>query len=280
MNKIKQSEGDAVCCLCQSPIFEKSLEINIVPQKTCPFDCIYCRCQALSRKSIDPIDFVPIDGIKYYLKQALGVDSHPEYLVLSGKGDPSLYKKLIPLLREIRSMTDVPIAVVSSGGVLWRHDVQHDLSQADVVFAIIDTANTTAYHYINRPIDAVPFKRYLRGILDFSLLFKGRFWLQVTLLNGINAIEAEIKKLADVLGGIKVDKIFVRTDSYSLGKEIVPPLKNEELAEFARYFGNNTVVIEPKQASERTFDFNSEKRKGYWVFFNIKRLAISKPHSG
>ena len=129
---------------------------------------------------------------------------------------------------------------------MWRHDVQHDLSHVDVVLAKLDTADTTAYHYINRPMDTIPFKRYLNGLLDFSRTFKGRFWLQVTLLNGINSLEAEIDKLTAITAGIKVDKIFVRTDSFLLAKEMVPPLGNEQLREFAGYFGKNTIVIEQK----------------------------------
>ena len=246
MKKSKKSAGGASCRVHQSPIFGNSLEIDIVPNKSCPFDCIYCSQDATKRKIIDPIEYVPIANIIHDLGQSLRSYPDPEYLVLSGTGDPSLYKGMMPLVREIRSLTEVPIAVASSGGVLWRHDVQQNLSHVDVILAKLDAGDMTIYHYINRPIDTVPFKRYLKGLLDFSRTFKGRFWLQVTLLNGINALEAEIGKLATITARIKVDKIFVCTDSFLLAKEMVPPLKNEELREFARYFGNNAVVIEQK----------------------------------
>ena len=232
------------CHIYQSPIFGSTIEIDFVEPKVCPFDCGYCPFGTTTRRIIDLIDGPEAEDVIRDLQRILPIAPLPEYLLLSGKGDPVIYKELGSLIEKIREVTKIPIAVITSGGVLWRQDVQHELAHVDAVLSILDSPDKMKYHQINRPLDVVPFDRYLNGLVQFSHVFHGNFWLHTTLVSNMNTIDSDIELLAREIDLIKCQRVFLRSVGYKEGKAIAPPLESAKLHEFAHRFGTDVVVRE------------------------------------
>ena len=57
----------------------------------------------------------------------------PDYITLSGSGEPTLYSRTGELIGRIKSMTDTPVAVLTNGSLLWRGEVRGELLDADLV---------------------------------------------------------------------------------------------------------------------------------------------------
>ena len=91
----------------------RSLGVDLVPFKTCSYDCIYCQLGRTTNKTIQRKEWVPIDIVTEQLKKKL--DSKPDYITLSGSGEPTLYSRLEELIFKIKEITDIPVAVITNG---------------------------------------------------------------------------------------------------------------------------------------------------------------------
>jgi wyosine [tRNA(Phe)-imidazoG37] synthetase (radical SAM superfamily) len=123
-------------------------------------------------------------------------------------------------------------------------EVRRAVLRADIVTAILDASDSTIFSCVNRPHGDISFENYIKGIQAFSQSFKGDLWLRVHLLDGITAIEAEVKKIATMIERIKPKKIFIQTTSPQSKESFAIPIENERLHYFKRFFGKNAMVVE------------------------------------
>ncbi|HOF19312.1 MAG TPA: radical SAM protein, partial [Phycisphaerae bacterium] len=67
----------------------RSLGVDLVPFKTCTYDCIYCQLGRTTHKTVERREWVPLDDVLAELKEKLA--ARPDYITLSGSGEPTLY---------------------------------------------------------------------------------------------------------------------------------------------------------------------------------------------
>jgi wyosine [tRNA(Phe)-imidazoG37] synthetase (radical SAM superfamily) len=115
-----------------------SLGVDIVPYKICSLDCIYCQLGRTVRKSIVRKMYTQKDDVLGEVKEVLDTDQLIDYITFSGSGEPTLNSGIGELIREIKAITSIPLAVLTNGTLLFREDVQKDLLKADVVLPSLD----------------------------------------------------------------------------------------------------------------------------------------------
>ena len=74
----------------------RSLGADLVPFKTCTYDCIYCQLGRTTNKTTQRKEWVPSDVVIDQLKRKL--DCKPDYITLSGSGEPTLFLRLEELI--------------------------------------------------------------------------------------------------------------------------------------------------------------------------------------
>jgi len=153
----------------------RSLGVDLVPYKTCTFDCIYCQLGCTTDKTIDRREWVPLGDLLEDVKAALVRE--PDYVTLSGSGEPTLYARLGELIAGIRSMTSVPVAVLTNGSLFWKPEVRKELLQADLVVPSLDAGTERSYLQVNRPHSEVTFERLIEGLEAFGREYAGQLWL-------------------------------------------------------------------------------------------------------
>lgn len=158
----------------------RSLGVDLVPFKTCSYDCIYCQLGRTTNKTIQQKEWFPLDEILSQLTEKLYLK--PNYITLSGSGEPTLYSKCDELIRKIKKITDVPVAVLTNGSLLWMPQVRASLMDADLVIPSLDAGSAELFNYINRPHADISFKNMLCGLIEFGGNIKGHtgwkfFWL-------------------------------------------------------------------------------------------------------
>ena len=158
----------------------RSLGVDLVPLKTCSYDCIYCQLGRTTCKTIERKEWVPLDAVLNELEGKLS--TRPDYITLSGSGEPTLYSRLDEVIERIKSITDIPVAVLTNGSLLWQEDVQQQLAAADLVMPSLDAGDPATFHLVNRPHEALTFEKMLSGLIAFRQHFHGRYWLEVLLL--------------------------------------------------------------------------------------------------
>jgi wyosine [tRNA(Phe)-imidazoG37] synthetase (radical SAM superfamily) len=85
----------------------RSLRIDLIPFKTCTYDCIYCQLGRTTNKTIQGKEWVPIDSVIEQLKDKL--DYKLGYITFSGSGKPTLLSRLVELISVIKDITNIPV---------------------------------------------------------------------------------------------------------------------------------------------------------------------------
>ena len=221
----------------------RSLGVDLIPPKTCPYHCIYCEvgpttCQTRQRFAFQTEAI--IEELADYLK-APGV--RPDVITLAGSGEPTLNLGLGRIIREIKAMSQIPVAVLTNGALLYLPEVRRELAAADVVLPSLDAGRAETYAAINRPIAELTFESLLDGLTAFRREYRGRIWLEVMLLKGLNDTEEELALLRRALAEIAPDKIQLNTAVRPVVEAAARPLDQAEMEAAAVFLGGPVEVI-------------------------------------
>ncbi len=219
----------------------RSLGIDLVPFKTCTYDCIYCQLGKTTRKTVKKKEWVPVEKVLRDIKEKL--KTRPDYITLSGSGEPTLYSRIGELIRGIKEMTSIPVAVLTNGSMLSDTGVQESLMEADLVIPSLDAGDTDIFKYVNRPHESVTFKSMTEGLKGFRSKYSGEYWLEIFLLGGVTGITSEVEKIAAIAHDIMPDRIQLNTVSRPPAEEFAYPVLQSKMMEFAKIFGKNCEVI-------------------------------------
>ncbi len=219
----------------------RSLGIDLVPFKTCTYDCIYCQLGKTTRKTVEKKEWVPVEKVLRDIKEKL--ETRPDYITLSGSGEPTLYSRIGELIRCIKEMTSIPVAVLTNGSMLSDTGVQESLMDADLVIPSLDAGDADIFKYVNRPHESITFKSMTEGLKDFRSKYSGEYWLEIFLLGGVTGITSEVEKIAAIAHDIMPDRIQLNTVSRPPAEEFAYPVLQSKMMEFAKIFGKNCEVI-------------------------------------
>ena len=113
-----------------------------------------------------------MDAVLHELKQKL--TSRPDYITLSGSGEPTLHSRLGEIIEHIQAMSDVPVAVLTNGSFLWQKEVREEVALADVVMPSLDAGDALLFQAVNRPHPEITFDELVSGLEQFRREFTGQ----------------------------------------------------------------------------------------------------------
>ena len=87
--------------------------------------------------TIERKEYIPVEPVLAELKAALAEGLKADYITLAGSGEPTLNSRLGDLIDGIKKLTDIPVAILTNGTLLYREDVRADCIKADVVICHI-----------------------------------------------------------------------------------------------------------------------------------------------
>ncbi|MCD6287955.1 MAG: radical SAM protein, partial [Candidatus Hydrogenedentes bacterium] len=209
----------------------RSLGVDLVPFKTCTYDCIYCQLGRTTNKTMERKEWVPLEEVMAELQEKLCC--RPDYITLSGSGEPTLYSRIDELIENIRSITDTPIAALTNGSLLWQKDVRDQLMAADLVVPSLDAGSATMFAAVNRPRQDITFDRLLEGLVEFREQFTGKLWLEVFLLAGYTADTSEVRRIAKHIEVIRPDRVQLNTVARPPAETFALPVTQERLLKYA-----------------------------------------------
>lgn len=242
----------------------RSLGVDLVPYKTCSFDCLYCELGTTTHLTLDrkthsaPQEI--IDELKGYLKK---LALQPDYITLGGSGEPTLHSQIGTIIAEIKKMTSIPVAVLTNSSLLYRADVKEDLLRADVILPSLDTVSPSLFTYLNRPHPSLDLKKIIQGLIDFRKLFTGQIWLEILFCRGVNDSEEEVMRLHEVIREINPDKIQLNTLDRPPAEDSVFPVGREELERIKRFFGEKTEIITGSLPEDARGSIADSKKRVY-----------------
>lgn len=243
----------------------KSLGISPIPRKTCNYSCIYCQLGRTDKMTNERKEFFSLKNIinefKNYLKENFAFD----VVTIVGEGEPTLYSKLGDLIKEIKKITDKPVAVITNGALLNSKEVRSELMNADIVLPSLDAYNEEISKKIDRPLGTIHFQDELNGLIQFSNEYKGQLFLEIMLVSNINCDPKSIEAFKQILKKIKYDRVYINTPVRPPAESFVKTISKAEMRYAVEELGG--ISIDMLSSGE----FFSEIKDSYEAILNIIR---------
>ncbi|MEW6380278.1 MAG: radical SAM protein [bacterium] len=222
----------------------RSLGVDMVPYKTCSFNCVYCElgrttCQTLQRKSFLDAGLV-IEELKERLAQLAG---EVDYITLAGSGEPTLNADLGDLVARIRELTATPIAVLTNSSLLPDPEVRKELHGVDLIVPSLDAVTQKVFEQVNLPLEGISAGEILESLIRLRKEFPGQIWLEILFCRGINDHQAEVEHLVKAVQAIAPDQIQLNTVVRPPAFQGIMPSPPERLAQIAALLGPRAVVV-------------------------------------
>jgi wyosine [tRNA(Phe)-imidazoG37] synthetase (radical SAM superfamily) len=220
----------------------RSLGLDITPYKTCTFDCVYCQLGRTTNKTVQRRDYIAKDSILCGLRDFLSEgEEDVDYITFAGSGEPTLHSGIGEMIDAIKTMTDIPVVVITNGSLLFREDVRCDLSNADVVLPSLDAATISAFRAVNQPHESLSVDRIIEGLRMFREVFSGEFRLEIMFVRGVNDGTDEITALSDAISVIDPDRVQLNTVVRPPRGDVLP-VDEDEMVRIREAFGGNFDV--------------------------------------
>jgi len=220
-----------------------SLGINVIPFKTCTFDCIYCQLDKTTHKTIERKEYIPTQEILGQLKQALSIEKKIDYITFSGSGEPTLHSEIGKIIKTIKKITSIPIAVITNGSLLFEKKLRNDLQNADLVVPSLDAVTDEIFKKIDRPHPSLNIEKIINSFKDFRREYKGLIWLEIMLAKGINDDLKHLQKIKTIITEINPDKIQLNTVVRPPNEKFAKPLNLKDLEKIRDFLGYGCEVI-------------------------------------
>ena len=228
----------------------KSLGIDTIPLKTCNWNCIYCQLGRTHPLTNERMEYVPCRDIIIELEHALRVH-HPgeiDWITFVGSGEPTLHNGLGWLIRQVKRLTEFPVAVITNGSLLYRSEVRTELSAADAVLPSLDAGTLDLYRKINRPWPKLTFQRLVDGLGLFRREYTGKLWVEVMLIKDVNDTETALKEISSIMDSIRPDEVHLSLPTRPPAESWVQPAQEDGLQRARAILGQLARVLVPPQA--------------------------------
>ena len=190
----------------------RSLGIDLVPQKTCTFDCAYCECGRTTVLTLERREYVPTDRVIAELDDCLAKAPDIDYVTFAGSGEPTLHSGIGDIISFIKDRYPrYRVAVLTNGALFVDPDVRAALMRADLVVPSLDAVSEDIFRDINRPSPGITAGQVVAGLIAFSREFPGVIWLEVFIVPGKNDTDEELLRLRDAVAAIAPDRVQVNT---------------------------------------------------------------------
>jgi len=249
----------------------RSLGIDVIPPKTCSFDCIYCESGPTTRLSVKRENFSEPVEIIEQLRAFFRL--HPnavDVLTFSSAGEPTLYEGLAELIALVkRAYPAIPLIVLTNGSLLWQPEVRRSLLKADRVVPSLDAVTAAVFRDINRPHPTLEPDRIIEGIHAFRKEYKGQLHIEIVLVSRVNDTPQELSALAQVVESIRPDKIELNTVVRPPARTGTRGLTEERMRWAASFFSSlNAEIVGAFKACELNC---SEEQIGIRIIETVER---------
>lgn len=183
------------------------LEVNILPEKYCNFDCIFCPI-GRSQNKVDTQK--PFDEMESSLRELERMieKTKAELIFINSKGEALVNDKIGYIINLIKDK-GLPVRLLSNGYLLGRDEYVEIANRCDEVIGEIKTITEEDFQKVQRPINGYTIEEYISNMVSFNKQYKGKFIFEITIIKGYNDNEDSIQKIKNIIKEISPDKIII-----------------------------------------------------------------------
>ncbi len=189
-----------------------SLGIDLIPYKTCSYDCVYCECGPTTLRTVTRQEFFPAEEVMAELRAVLAPHPQLDSITLAGSGEPTLSLSLGRVIGSVKDeFPDYTVSVLTNGSLLTEPAVREELLLADRVIPTLTTTSQATFERIHRPHPALEVGAIIAGMERFRMEYSGALWLEVFVIPGLNTSATELAGLRDAIERIDPDRVQLNT---------------------------------------------------------------------
>jgi wyosine [tRNA(Phe)-imidazoG37] synthetase (radical SAM superfamily) len=220
-----------------------SLGVDLVPRKRCSFDCIYCQVGKSANKEVERRNFFNPEDIVNEIVSEVKRQRNIDVITFSGSGEPTLNLDIGWIIKETKNRVKLPVSVITNSSLLADEKVRFDLSLSDFVLPSLDAVSEEVFLQINRPHPLIKINDIIQGLKRFRAEYKGKIWLEIMLVKGINDGPDELEKIRGMIEYIGADKIQLNTVTRPPAEENARGLSSAALKKICASFGEGAEII-------------------------------------
>jgi wyosine [tRNA(Phe)-imidazoG37] synthetase (radical SAM superfamily) len=224
-----------------------SLGLSLTPHKTCNLDCLYCQLGKTTQRESVRREYVAVKDILDELKSWLSANPKEAkeliYITLSGAGEPTLHNKIGELIKELKRISPASIAVITNSVLLTDARLRADLADAHLIIPSLDAATPEVFAKIDRPDPEIDLNKVIEGLVSLRKEFRGKIWLEIMLVSGINDHPEHIKKLKEAIDRINPDKVQLNSPVRTTTEPGILPVTKDKLEQIRGILGPKCEII-------------------------------------
>lgn len=230
----------------------RSLGIDLIPYKTCSFNCIFCECGATTDLTIKRQLFYPTSAVTAELTDFLKNSPELNYITFAGSGEPTLAKNIGEIICFLKKHYRYKIAVLTNGSLLSDPQVQQELLPAHLIIPSLHTTIENEFYKISRSAPGINLKQIIEGLIDFRKKYHGQYELEIFIVPGINDTESSLEALKNTVFAIAPDKIQLNSLDRPGSESWIKKPEPEILKQIAKKFAPIPVEIITKPVAAIT----------------------------
>lgn len=210
---------------------KRVLEVNILPEKYCNFDCIFCPIGRSKNKVDSPISFNEIDVDLNELENKIE-ETKADLIFINSKGEALINNKIDKIIRFIKNKGLI-VRLLSNGYLLGKDEYKKIANDCDEVIGEIKVITEEDFQKIQRPIEGYTLDKYISNMALFNKQYNGKFIFEITIIKGYNDDEKSINELKDIITKINPDKVIVSRIEEEIFKKKLG-ISDEELQKISK----------------------------------------------
>lgn len=183
------------------------LEINILPEKFCNFDCIFCPIGRSKNKTDQPITF---HDSQANLSELAGLikNTKPDLVFINSKGESFINDNLTEIIQLIKS-ENKRVRLLTNGYMLGQEPYQTIANLCDEIIGEIKVTHNEHFQKIQRPVSGYTLDAHVHNMASFKKQYQGKFIFEITIVKGYNDDAQSVEALKHMIEGISPDEIQV-----------------------------------------------------------------------
>jgi wyosine [tRNA(Phe)-imidazoG37] synthetase (radical SAM superfamily) len=220
-----------------------SLGVDLIPHKTCTFDCLYCEVGRTTDLTQTRRPYRVAEIIRELADYLVNPPRPLDYITMAGSGEPTLNLGLREIINAVKNLTKTPVALLTNGSLFYLPEVRDEVAGVDVILPSLDAGREETFQRLNRPHPGLSLDLVVSGLKALRREFAGQIWLEILLLKGLNDQQEELTALKGLLREISPDKVQLNTAVRPVADKSARALTQEEMEAAADFLGAGAEVV-------------------------------------
>lgn len=216
--------------------YGQSLGIDLVPMKTCCYDCLFCQLGPTPITTLERHDYIPLPHVFQALSSWLAKGIPVDMLTLCGSGEPTLHAHFGDVLKWIANETDKPSLLMSNGALFADPNVRRDAALASRTKISIHFWDEASFQQTVRPHAGLSFKAIYEGWQAFRADYKGMLDVEFFAMPGINTDSEHLHRIRELITPLSPDTVTVNSAERPPAESCVKSISQEEKEKLRAFF--------------------------------------------